>query len=149
MNNDKNITVKKITPVETYIVRHPVLREGRPIEDCRFDHDDDTSTFHLGLYTKDELLGVVTFIKNNFEALKGTQYQLRGMAVLKPYQKRGLGNLLIEEGERLIKQRNGNLVWCNARENAVGFYKKNGFRIIGKPFLIPKIGLHYVMYKYL
>ena len=141
------LTIKKIKSEETYAVRHPVLREGRPIEDCKFDNDDDPNTFHLGLFIEDELLGIVTYMKSDYEALQGNQYQLRGMAVLKDCQKRGFGNLLIAKGEDIIKQENGTIIWCNAREIAVNFYKKNGFKIIGKPFVIPKIGLHYVMHK--
>ena len=149
MKTHPEIVIKEISALETYLVRHPVLREGRPIEDCRFDHDDDDTTFHLGLYSENNLLGVVTFIKNGYEKLQGNQYQLRGMAVLKAYQKHGFGKLLINKGEALIKQKQGNLVWCNAREIAVDFYKRNGFSIIGQPFTIPKIGLHYTMYKQL
>lgn len=141
------LNIKKINSTETYAVRHPVLRKGRPIEDCKFDHDDDESTFHLGLYIQNKLLGVVTYLKKDFEELKGNQYQLRGMAIQKDHQKKGFGKLLIEKGEDIIKQNKGNIVWCNAREIAVNFYKKNGFKIIGKPFVIPKIGLHYVMFK--
>ena len=141
------LTIKKIKSEETYAVRHPVLREGRPIEDCKFDNDDDPNTFHLGLFIEDELLGIVTYMKSDYEALQGNQYQLRGMAVLKDCQKRGFGNLLITKGEDIIKQENGTIIWCNAREIAVNFYKKNGFKIIGKSFVIPKIGLHYVMHK--
>ena len=141
------LTIKKISSLETHLVRHPVLREGRTIEDCRFDNDDAQNTIHLGLYIQNELLGVVTYMKNDNEELQGNQYQLRGMAVLKSCQKRGFGNLLIQKGEHIIKQQNGDLIWCNAREIALSFYKKNGFKIIGKPFVIPKIGLHYVMYK--
>ncbi len=141
------LRIGKIKSQETYSVRHPVLREGRPIEDCKFDNDDAPNTFHLGLYIQDELLGVVTYLKNDFKELKGKQYQFRGMAVLKNCQKRGFGNLLLNKGEEIIKHENGTIIWCNAREIAVNFYKKNGFKIIGKPFVIPKIGLHYVMYK--
>ena len=141
------LKIKKIKSEETYAVRHPVLREGRPLEDCKFDNDDAPNTFHLGLFIQDELLGIVTYVKNDLEELQGNQYQLRGMAVLKDCQKRGFGNLLIQKGEDFIKQEKGTIIWCNAREIAVSFYKKNGFKIIGKPFVIPKIGLHYAMYK--
>ncbi len=145
--DNPNLKIKKIKSIETYTVRHLVLREGRPIEDCKFNDDDSPNTFHLGLFIKNDLLGVVTYLKNNLESLSGAQYQLRGMAVLKDYQKRGFGNLLIKKGEAIIKQEKGTIIWCNVREIAVNFYKKNEFKIIGKPFVIPKIGLHYVMYK--
>ena len=141
------LSIKNILSKDTYVVRHPILREGRPIEDCVFDHDDDSDTFHLGLYILDELLGVITYIKKDYPGFKGIQYQLRGMAVLKDYQKRGFGNLLMKKGEEILKQRKANLVWCNAREKAANFYKRNGFTKIGKPFVIPKIGLHFTMYK--
>lgn len=145
--NNPYLSITQIASRATYAVRHPVLRAGRPIEDCRFDHDDDITTFHLGLYVDNNLLGVVTFIKNDYKNLQGNQYQLRGMAILKDYQKRGFGTLLVVKGEAIIKQKQGDLVWCNAREIAVDFYKRNGFSIIGDAFTIPKIGLHYTMFK--
>lgn len=147
MNKTKEVTIKKISSEETYAVRQPILREGRPIEDCKFSQDDDDSTFHLGLFLKNELIGVVTFIKNEKKEFSGIQYQLRGMAVLKEYQKKGYGNLMFKKGQEIIKARKGNVIWCNAREIAVSFYKRNGFKIIGKPFVVPQIGLHSVMYK--
>ena len=142
-----NISIKKINSTQTYAVRHPILRQGRPIEDCRFDRDDDPSSFHLGVFIKDNLVGVVTYIKKELTGLEGIQYQLRGMAVLKEHQKKGLGLLMLKKGEAIIKQNKGMIVWCNAREVAVEFYIKNGFKIFGKPFDIPKIGLHYAMFK--
>lgn len=141
------LSIKKISSKDTYAVRHPVLRVERPIEDCVFDHDDDPETFHLGLYVLDELLGVITYIKRDYPKLEGNQYQLRGMAVLKSYQKRGFGKLLIAKGEEILKKRKASIVWCNARELAVNFYQNYGFIKIGKPFVIPKIGLHFTMYK--
>jgi ribosomal protein S18 acetylase RimI-like enzyme len=69
------------------------------------------------------------------------------MAVLKSHQKKGLGKALIHFGENLLQQKKVSIVWCNAREVAVNFYKNNGFNIISKPFHIGDIGLHYVMCK--
>lgn len=139
--------IKKIKALETYAVRHPVLREGRPLEDCKFDHDEDDTTFHLGLFFENDLIGVVSYMKTEHNTLQGNQYQLRGMAVLKPYQNKGLGKLLIDKGDSIVRDLKGTIIWCNAREIAVNFYKRNGFEIFGEPFIIPKIGLHYSMYK--
>ena len=47
------------------------------------------------------------------------------------------------------KDKNAKIIWCNARENAVNFYKKNRYQIIGESFNIKDIGLHYLMYKVL
>ena len=147
MHKSTELTIKEISSTETYAVRQPILREGRPIEDCKFSHDDDDSTFHLGVFLGNVLIGVVTYFKNEIKQLSGNQYQLRGMAVLNEYQNRGIGKLMIDEGEKIVKERKGNVIWCNAREVAVNFYKRHGFNLLGKPFVIPKIGLHFVMHK--
>ena len=142
------IQIKEISSLETYAVRHPVLREGRPIEDCRFDGDDLPTTFHLGLFYEDILVGVASFMENNHEFFSDEhQYQLRGMAVLKIYQGKQLGDALFKQGETHLKAKNVTLLWFNAREIAVNFYKRNGSEIIGEPFEIKGIGKHFMMYK--
>ncbi|HLT54012.1 MAG TPA: GNAT family N-acetyltransferase [Flavobacteriaceae bacterium] len=140
--------IKFITAEETFKVRQPVLRAGRPLKDCEFDGDNLPSTFHLGLFHKNELTGVATFIKNSnsyFE--EQLQYQLRGMAVLKEFQGLSYGKALLNFGENHLKTINIPLLWFNAREIAVPFYKKSGYEIFGSSFLIDHIGLHYSMYK--
>lgn len=142
------IQIKEISSLETYAVRHPVLREGRPIEDCRFDGDDLPTTFHLGLFYDNVLVGVASYMKNGLEYFSDEhQYQLRGMSVLKAYQGKQLGDALFKQGETLLKEKNVSLLWFNAREVAVNFYKRNGCEIIGAPFEIKGIGTHYVMFK--
>lgn len=139
--------LKKITAEETYSVRHPVLRAGRPLSDCAFDGDLDDNTFHIGLFFKNTLVGVASYLKNSSTLfLENEEYQLRGMAVLQEYQKKGLGELILSEGEKLLKN-TCDRIWCNARQIAVNFYTENGFQIFGEPFEIKNIGLHYVMSK--
>ncbi len=75
------------------------------------------------------------------------QYQLRGMAILNAYRRLGLGKKLLLYGERLLRDKKVDLIWCNAREVALQFYKTNGFSSIGEPFNIQEIGTHYLMYK--
>ena len=143
-----NYSIKKISAKETYIVRHPVLRQGKPIESCVFEGDNLETTFHLGIFHKDKLVGISSFLQNRHPLLsEELQYQLRGMAVLNEYQNLGLGKLILNHGENLLKEQNIQIVWCNAREKAANFYKKNGYKIIGLPFDIKDIGLHYIMCK--
>ncbi len=89
-------------------------------------------------------------MKNTSDLLKHkAQYQLRGMAVLEDYQGLGLGRDILSHGERLLKSQGVELVWCNARKIAVNFYKRQGYKIIGEPFNIPEIGMHFIMHKFL
>ncbi|WMI64326.1 GNAT family N-acetyltransferase [Aestuariibaculum sp. YM273] len=148
MTEQLNYNIRIIDASETIPVRHPVLRPGKPIESCNFDGDDLETTFHLGIYLNNQIVGVVSYFKNCNDLLtESSQYQLRGMAVLEDFQGKGLGNLLVQQGDLLLKERHIKTLWCNAREVATTFYQKNDFTIIGDPFNIKDIGLHYVMYK--
>jgi len=69
------------------------------------------------------------------------------MAVLESCQGKGYGHQLISEGEKLLKIKGGDFIWCNARVAAVPFYIKNDFEIIGDSFDIPIAGLHFLMCK--
>ncbi|WP_370214973.1 GNAT family N-acetyltransferase [Mesoflavibacter profundi] len=143
-----DIEIKQITALQTYPVRHPVLRTGRPIEDCKLTFDDHQDTFHLGLYFKNKLSGVVSLMKlNNEKFEEQNQYRLRGMGVLEEFQGYGFGRSLVETAQTIVKQKGAKLLWFDARLIAVGFYKKLGFTIIGDQFEVPKVGPHYVMYK--
>lgn len=142
------LTLKEITALETYSVRHPVLREGKPLETCYFEGDNLQSTIHLGLFSNCALIGVVSLFKNINEAFEEkTQFQIRGMAVLTHHQKRGYGEKLLHEAEIYAEKYKCNVLWFNARETAIPFYRKNGYSVQGNPFQIGDIGTHFVMYK--
>ena len=140
--------IKKISSGDTFLVRHPVLREGKPIESCQFDGDDFETTTHFGLFIDKNLIGVISVFKNNSIIFNSeNQFQIRGMAILNNFQRKGFGNELIKHAEEYIKSQFGKLIWFNARESAVPFYEKLGYIKIGEPFFISDIGIHYIMNK--
>lgn len=150
MLGNSNYRAKLITAQQAWSIRQPVLREGKPLEACIFDGDDYETTFHTGLFSMNNLIAVATFMKNSHSLfLEINQFQLRGMAVLKEFQGQGCGHRILKFGESLLIKQDVKMIWCNAREIAVPFYKKNHFVIEGDPFIIPNIGLHYVMRKIL
>lgn len=141
-------TIKNIDYKDTFIVRHPVLRAGNPIESCFFDGDDLETTTHFGFFVVDKLIGVISVYQNkNLTFNADNQYQIRGMAVLQDEQTQGCGKQLLERAESDCIAKNAEIIWFNAREKAVGFYQKSGYQIIGNPFEIAGIGTHYIMYK--
>lgn len=143
-----NYTIKQITAIETYSVRQPVLRPGKPLESCVFEGDDLESTIHLGLFHNSQLVGVATFMNNKTNDLDyPNQYQLRGMAVLSEYQSKNLGEELLKNGQNILKKNGVETIWCNAREKASSFYIRNSYKTIGQPFEIMGIGIHYRMFK--
>ncbi|WP_298392781.1 GNAT family N-acetyltransferase [Flavobacterium sp.] len=142
------IEIKKISTIDTFSVRHPVLRSGKPVESCQFEGDNLETTIHFGLFVDKNLIGVVSvFRKNNSIFNVENQFQIRGMAILQNHQKKGFGEMLLKHSEEYIKKELGELIWFNARENAVAFYEKLKYIKVGNPFIIADIGFHYIMKK--
>jgi GNAT superfamily N-acetyltransferase len=140
--------IQKISSKDTFSVRHPVLRAGKPIESCQFDGDDLESTTHFGLFVDRELIAVVSLFKNNNALFNSeNQYQIRGMAVLSEFQYKNYGQELVKHCEIYCTVNKASLIWFNAREQAVSFYEKLQYKKIGSPFNITDIGLHYLMNK--
>ena len=140
--------IKKITDLETYFVRHAILRKGKPIETCKFEGDDLPTTHHFGYYLNDELIGIVSIFQNNNSIFAANnQYQIRGMAVLELHQKKGIGDLLVKHSEEYCKKMQSDLIWFNARTAAIGFYEKLNYTKVGTAFEIKDVGEHYLMAK--
>lgn len=133
--------IKIINPEETFPLRRAVLRKNMPNEPHEFSGDFDENTFHLGYFEKNELIGIVTLIKN------GNIAQLRGMAIADHYQGKGIGKKLVLEAEKILQNQQISKIWMNARELAVPFYEKLGYKIEGEVFIIKPIGFHYLMSK--
>lgn len=140
------MTIKEITAEETYGIRKDELRKNMDLP-SQFRGDLDADTFHLGLFINNEIVSIVSFIRSDYKEFTEKQFQLRGMATKENYQGKGFGKMLIIKAEELLKKKEVIIIWCNARIVALDFYKKQGFKIIGKEFDIPQIGGHFVMYK--
>ena len=103
---------------------------------------------HFGIFEDDKILGVVSvFEAHHTFFTEKKQYQIRGMAVLPDMQKKGLGDRLVQAAEDYARNNGGQRMWFNAREIALGFYRKMGYDTIGVAFSIGDIGIHYVMHK--
>jgi ribosomal protein S18 acetylase RimI-like enzyme len=140
--------IKKITAAETFLIRHQVLRKGKPIETCLFEGDNFKSTNHFGLFVEHDLVAVVSLFEcPNTLFKEQKQFQIRGMAVLEEFQKKGFGDALIKHIENHLNQEKSTIIWFNARETATGFYQKLGYTIIGDSFEIKDVGLHFLMIK--
>lgn len=140
--------IKQISALETYPVRHLVLRNGKPLESCRFDGDELETTKHFGYFGHGYLVGIASlFASENSSFETSKQFQLRGMAVLLNHQKQGIGEKLVLHAENFARKNDAGLIWFNAREIAVGFYQKLGYEMFGNAFEIAGIGPHYIMFK--
>jgi len=134
------VGVERILPV-----RAAVLRPGRAYDAARFTGDDAATTLHLAaLATEDRVIGCLSLMLAEWNGEPARR--LRGMAVLPPWQRRGIGRALIDELHARVRAGPPPyLVWCHARIEAVTFYQKLGYRLVSDAFDVPGIGPHYVM----
>ena len=142
------ITITNITALETYKVRHSVLREGLPLASCAMEGDNSKNTLHWGAYLEHTLVGVVSLFSTP-EHLDTHQNckQIRGMAVLENYQGKGIGKSLIMCLENHAKKTATEYLWMNARKNAIAFYQNVGYSKKGTFFEIEPIGTHGYLFK--
>lgn len=144
------IKVKEINPKLCYPIRHKVLWQHKALDQCGIDIDEQKGAFHLGGFYQGELVCVGSFFKQNHPKFSvQQQYRLRAMATLPKAQKKGVAKALIEFAIKKLKKEEQEILWCDARMIAVGFYEKLGFVKSGEQYEIPIIGPHYLMWKLL
>lgn len=133
---------------DTWPLRHSVLRSHQSIEDCDYPNDRNPDSFHLGAYEGKQLVGVGSFYKERQPTVLGHfQWRLRGMAVLPDFRGKGVGQQLLRFAFDELKAKRADVLWCQAREKALGFYAKLGFSSKGEPFSLEGFGVHHIMYR--
>jgi ribosomal protein S18 acetylase RimI-like enzyme len=135
------IAIEQVQAADTYPLRAQELRQGRPVE---IEEDDAPYTLHLAARVDGgEIVGVVRFHPRDcpWRDTEGS-WQLRGMATDPRVRGLGAGRALVAEGLTRLSARNAQLVWCDARKPAVGFYEKCGFTIVTEEYDLHPVGLH-------
>ena len=140
--------IRTISTIQTFEIRHPILRSGQPLESCKFIGDDNDETLHFGAYDEGNLIGVLScYINNGTHFNQGRNYQIRGVAVVQKLQQKGIGKALMLHAEKVLKTKVCDHVWLNARMIAKSFYTKLDYLEIGAVFEVPIIGTHQCFYK--
>ena len=138
-----SVRVEEVPAEATYQLRGAVLRpDGGEII---WAGDDDDETFHLAARGGDgQVVGVVRFSPAPcpWRPLARTPWQLRGMATEPEVRGSGAGRAMVVEGMRRVADRGGDVVWCDARTGAIGFYERMGFAVVTGEYDKPGIGPH-------
>ena len=139
--------VEQIPAEATHDLRRRILRDSRPDATVAFPEDSRPDAFHLAVRHDDTILAVASFSTEATPHRPGrTAVRLRGMAVDWPFQSHGLGRLLVTEVIDRLRGDGVDVLWCNARDSAGGFYARLGFEVIGDGFVLPESGIaHHVM----
>jgi GNAT superfamily N-acetyltransferase len=113
------IAIKPIEAKQAWPIRHKVMYPEMEIDDVKLPKDSEGQ--HFGLFDGDQLISVVSFFTEDDSA------QFRKFATLEEMQGQGYGAKLLEFIIDFAKSAGMKKLWCNARQSAVGFYKKFGF----------------------
>jgi ribosomal protein S18 acetylase RimI-like enzyme len=135
------VTVEQVDAAATYPLRAQELRQGRPVE---IEEDDAPYTLHLAARIDGgDIIGVVRFHPRDCPWREGEgSWQLRGMATDPRVRGLGAGRALVAAGLVLVAARGGDLVWCDARKAAVGFYERIGFTTVTEEYDLRPVGPH-------
>jgi predicted GNAT family N-acyltransferase len=143
------IEVKQIAAADTKSLRHLVLWPHIPNEeDCVIDIDERPDAIHLGVFESGSLVSIGSLFEQVSPKLGFTrQVRLRAMATHPDVRGKQHGRLLVEHALLLLKKKDYEVIWCDARLIAIGFYSSLGFHILPEVYDIPRIGPHQFMWK--
>ncbi|GMR00996.1 MAG: hypothetical protein BMS9Abin19_0342 [Gammaproteobacteria bacterium] len=113
--------------------------EGSEVDDI------EDQCFHL--MTVDDGGKVVGIARLQFNS--NNEAQIRYMAVTGSHERQGIGSELIKAMEQHAKKTSHNNIVLDAREDAVNFYKKQGYSVIGRSYLLFDEIQHFRMSKQL
>ena len=121
-----NMDIRTISWEQTIPLRHSVLWPSKPPEFCHID--GDTEGVHFGVFVNEVLICVASvYVQQN-------KARLRKFATNEHYQNQGVGSKLLEHMINYFKDSKIECFWCDARETALGFYKRFGMSKCGERF---------------
>ncbi|MEU3460302.1 GNAT family N-acetyltransferase [Streptomyces sp. NPDC006733] len=135
-----------VVPVEEiFELRWAVLRTGLPRETAIYPEDSRESTFHVAAYDDAGVVrACVTFFPDTMPGEDVAAYRFRGMGSAPEVRGEGYGAAVLRAGLREATVRGAELVWCNGRTSAQGFYEHLGFTATGEEFVVEPSGPHFV-----
>jgi N-acetylglutamate synthase-like GNAT family acetyltransferase len=124
-------------------LRVEVLR--KPWDQPAATATDDAESGSINAYIENESREVIAC--GRLQENENKVGQIRFMAVSDKYQGKGLGKKIVVCLEERAKKMGLKKIELQARENAVDFYKANGYKIKERSFLLWGIIQHYLMEK--
>jgi predicted GNAT family N-acyltransferase len=131
---------------EIIALRAEVIIAGTGRDSPYFEGDDAPETVHVGAFDAGTgaCIGCATFLRSSWEGAPA--WKLRGMATAPGSRRRGAGRALLACAEGHLRAISEvDVLWCNAREAAAGFYERLGWQRVGEAFDVPGVGIHYRM----
>lgn len=119
--------IERVSAQEVLSVRQAVLWPDRPAEFSRIA--DDAEGWHFGVHADGQLACIASLF------LRDGQVRLRKFATLPEWQGRGLGSAMLRHCMEVSRHAGAYMFWCDARLDAVPFYRRRGLYEDGAPFV--------------
>lgn len=126
-------------------LRLRVLRPNQTMAETVYEGDDLPDTVHLAAFDGERVVGIASLYREDRAGGPADGWRLRGMATEPDVRGRGFGGAILSASLERVVAAGGSELWCNAREAAIGFYRRAGFEVASEPFDVPGIGAHVVM----
>ena len=124
-------------------LRDELLRKPLGLSFSRDELEQEKEDILVGAFDDDKILACCLLTKADHHTVR-----LRQMAVKKSQQGKGIGHSMMRFAETLAKDKGFKKLMMHARDTAIGFYEKQGYRVKGEQFFEVTIP-HHVMEKHL
>ena len=122
-------------------LRNEILRQPLGLTFTPEELTKEKEDILIGAFDEDQMLACCMLTKEDKNSLR-----LRQMAVQNNLQGKGIGASMMNFAEILARDKGFKKLIMHARETAVGFYEKLGYKVVGDKFTEVTIP-HYVMEK--
>lgn len=124
--NTLPVSIQPIPFEQTYALRHTVLWPDKPPAYVHLD--DDPTGYHFGAFHQDELVAVISLF------VRDGAGRFRKFATRPDRQRLGIGTRLLRHVMAEAQALGAVTLWCDARLNAVDFYRTFGMQPEGDIF---------------
>lgn len=142
------VHVEQVVPGLTASLRQRVLRPHQTVAELVAAPPSPGTVAFAG-FVSGAVVGSALVMPDPFPdrpAVPGA-WRVRGMATDAGHRGEGVGSAVLQTAIDYARTAGGELVWCNARVAARGFYQRAGFAATGPEFDEPNIGRHIRMWR--
>lgn len=111
-------------------LRRRILRNPLGLDFTEEELSKESAETHIVALDGDRVVGCLVMVPQNCSIVK-----MRQVAVEPELQGQNIGSLMVGASEDWAKQSNYSQIELNARDTAVNFYLRLGYKIVGEPFV--------------
>ncbi|MGG1949165.1 GNAT family N-acetyltransferase [Trinickia sp. NRRL B-1857] len=140
-SDDISVEVRRLTPAE-WPKAFPVVAQLRALDEAEFLRRATRQSFSgyelIGAFAGDELVGVLG-MRPVHTLARGAHLHIDDLVVAEQARGGGIGNKLLAYAEADARTREMNVVFLDARPQAVPFYERCDYELHGAPSMKKKL----------